>query len=176
MDELPHRVYPARLSPGKAHRFELAPEAEARAALAERLGLSGLRKLRFAGELSPERQADWVLTAHLGATVVQPCTVTLEPVTTRLDETVVRRYRAELAEPQGEEAEMPEDETEERLPDVIDLDAVMEEALALALPLYPRAEGADLGAATFAAPGVAPLTDEDAHPMAALAKLKRKVE
>ncbi|MEX5728471.1 uncharacterized metal-binding protein YceD (DUF177 family) [Rhodovulum iodosum] len=173
MAELPHRVYPARLSQGKAHDFSIVPDAEARAALADRLGLSALRKLRFEGRLMPENRADWQLEGRLGATVVQPCTVTLDPVTTRIDETVVRRYRAGMAEPEGEEAEMPEDDTEEPLPEIIDLDRVMEEALALALPLYPRAEGADLGEAVFAAPGVAPMTDADAHPMAALAKLKR---
>jgi uncharacterized metal-binding protein YceD (DUF177 family) len=107
--------------------------------------------------------------------VVQPCVVTAEPVTTRLDETVERRYLADLEEPTGEEAEMPEDDTLEPVPVVLDLSAVLAEALALALPIYPRAPGAALDEAVFAAPGIAPMTDQDAKPLAALAALRDRL-
>jgi uncharacterized metal-binding protein YceD (DUF177 family) len=55
---------------------------------------------------------------------------------------------------------------------VIDVSAVMAEALALHLPLYPRAGGADLGEAVFTEPGLAPMRDEDAKPFAGLAGLR----
>ena len=71
---------------------------------------------------------------------------------------------------------MPEDDTAEPLPEVIDLTEVTREALALALPLYPRAPGAELGEAVFAAPGTAPIRDEDLKPFAGLAALKAKLE
>ena len=157
--------------------FRIEPDAEARAALARRLGANEIRKLRFEGELRPEGKGDWKLEAKLGATVVQPCVVTLAPVTTRIDETVERRFVARWSEPEpGSETEMPEDETAEPLGAEIDPAAVMEEALALALPDYPRAEGAELGAAVFTEPGAEPLTDEAAHPFAALGKLKKSDE
>jgi hypothetical protein len=54
---------------------------------------------------------------RLGATVVQPCVATLAPVTTRIETGVTRRYLADWQEPEGEEAEMPEDDTTEALPD-----------------------------------------------------------
>ena len=38
---------------------------------------------------------------------------------------------------------------------------------------FPRADGAELGRRTFAAPGVAPMTDEASRPFAGLAVLKR---
>ncbi|WP_369822817.1 DUF177 domain-containing protein [Rhodovulum sp. MB263] len=153
--------------------FELVPDPEERAALAERLGITTLKKLRFFGELCPEGQADWRLEASLGATVVQPCVVTLAPVSTRIDTDVLRLYRADMpTRPEAEEIEMPEDDNEEPLPDRLDLALVMEEALALAMPLYPRAEGADLGEAVFAAPGVAPMQDAELKPFAALARLR----
>lgn len=156
--------------------FDLRPGEEARTEMAERLGLSTLRKLRFAGRLVPEGRADWRLEAALGATVVQPCSVTLEPVTTRIDESLTRRYLARLPDlPEGEEVEMSEDDIE-ALPEVLDLTQVMEEALALALPLFPRAEGVELGEAVFSEPGTAPMRDEDARPFAGLADLKRKLE
>ena len=42
---------------------------------------------------------------------------------------------------------MPEDDSQEPLPTALDLIAVLSEALALALPLYPRANDATLNAA-----------------------------
>ena len=159
-----------------AETFELAPDAPARAALAERLGLSSLRKLRFSGRLLPEGRRDWRLEAELGATAVQPCVVTLAPVTTRIDEPVVRRYLAELPElPPGDEVEMPDEEVEP-LPAALDLGVVMAEALALALPAWPRAEGVEIGEAVFAAPGTSPMRDEDARPFAELKGMLKRGE
>ncbi|OLS44996.1 hypothetical protein BV509_12035 [Rhodovulum sulfidophilum] len=157
--------------------FTLIPEPAERAELAGRLGLSALKKLRFAGQIRPEGARDWRLEAELGATVVQPCVVTLAPVTTRIDSPVLRLYRADMpSRPEGDEIEMPENDSEEPLPDTLDLARVLEEALALALPLYPRAEGAELGEATFAAPGTAPMQDAEVKPFAALARLRDRAE
>jgi uncharacterized metal-binding protein YceD (DUF177 family) len=89
---------------------------------------------------------------------------------------VARRYLAEMPEPEGDEVEMPEDDTAEPLPATLDLFAVLSEALALALPQYPRAEDAELGEAVFAAPGVAPMTDEEAKPLAGLAALRDRLK
>ncbi|MDG4648060.1 DUF177 domain-containing protein [Roseibacterium sp. SDUM158017] len=155
--------------------FSIVPETEARRAAAETLGIEAVRKLRFEGTLHPVGARDWHLEARLGATVVQPCVVTLAPVTTRIDTELERRYLADFVEPEGDEAEMPQDDTAEALPERLDLSAVMLEALALALPDYPRAEGAELGEANFAEPGVAPMTDEDARPLAGLAALRDRL-
>jgi uncharacterized metal-binding protein YceD (DUF177 family) len=148
--------------------FDVAPSAEACAELAARLGILGLRKLRLKGRLASEGGRDWRLAATLGATAQQACVVTLAPVTTRIEETVDRRYAAHLPElPPTEEVEMP-DETVEPLARAVDLGAIMAEALALALPAWPRAEGAEVGQRTFARPGTRPMTDEDARPFAGL--------
>jgi len=167
---LPH--HPLRLTDLSERRptaFSLAPDATGRAAIAEALGLDGLRKLAFTGEISFAAAGAWVLDGRLGATVVQPCVVTLAPVATRIDVDVRRRFVADLPEPREDEAEMPEDDTLEPLGAAIDPAAVMIEALALNLPLYPRAQDAGLGEAVFAGPGVTPLRDEDAKPFAGLA-------
>jgi uncharacterized metal-binding protein YceD (DUF177 family) len=152
---------------------DLRPDTKERAAIAARLGASGLPKLRLSGRIAPQ-DGGHVLRARLGATVVQPCSITLVPVTTRIDEDVIRRYLPPHALPDvpppgpGTEIEMPEDDTLEPAPEVLDLAEVLEEALALALPAFPRAPGAELGPAVFAAPGVIPLTDEAASPFAVL--------
>jgi len=164
--------------PREGTAFEIVPDAAARAVLVETLGLLDLRKLRLAGRIRAEGARDWLLSATLGATVVQPCVVTLEPVTTRIEEAVTRRYspQAEPAEPTpGEEVEMPEDDTLEPLPEVLDLDALLAEALALALPAFPRSTSAELGSLRAAPEGVEPLSDEDLRPFAALAGLRDKL-
>lgn len=157
--------------------FVIEPDADERAALAAELGLSALRKLRFAGEMRPRGKRDWDLDGRLGATVVQPCVVTLDPVTTRIEEEVARRFRADMPEPPaGAEIEMPEDDSLEPLPETVDLGRVMAEALALAIPPYPRAGDSALGAAVFTEPGQAPMSDAEARPFAGLAALRGKSE
>ena len=147
--------------------FELTPSPEERAAVAAELDIPGVKKLRFAGRLVPEGRQDWRLEAELGATVVQDCVVTLEPVTTRIDEPVARRYLVGYEEPDAGEAEVPEDDVEP-LPQALDLAEVMVEALALALPPYPRAAGVELGELVVTEPGSEPMTEEARKPFAGL--------
>lgn len=167
----------ASLSTARPTRFALRPEAAHMQAMAEELGLLGLRKLSFTGELSPMGKRDWQLKARLGATVVQPCVTTLEPVTTRIDEDVSRVFLAnyDKLQPEGEEAEMPDLDEADPLGEEIALDRVMIEALSLALPLYPRAEGAEKVDLSVTEPGKAPLSDEDVKPFAGLAALRDKL-
>lgn len=165
---------PTRLRLAAARRrdpipFDLAPDPEIRAALADELGLSSLKKLRFRGTLEPQDRGDWRLEAALGATVVQPCDITLEPVTTRIDEPVRRRYVGALGQVElPPEQEIPENVDEEPLPETLDLEAVMVEALSLAIPAFPRSESAVLGEAVYTEPGTEPLRDQDTKPFAGL--------
>jgi uncharacterized metal-binding protein YceD (DUF177 family) len=173
---LSHPFRVATLAARKPTRFDLTPNAAARALVAATLGLSDLPKLSFRGELRPAGKRDYILEAELVARVVQPCGISLVPVITAIREPVLRRYLAEFTVPEGDEAEMPDDDTAEPLPEVIDIGAVVVEALALALPLYPRAPGVELGEAVFAEPGAVPLRAEDIKPFAGLAALKAKLE
>lgn len=167
----------ATLKRDGARDFRLEPGPDARAEMAQALGVSAVRKLRLDGQITPVDREDWRLEAHLGATVVQPCVVTLEPVTTRIEEPVARRFLAHPPElVDGAETEMPEDDSEEPLGDAIDLIAVMLEALSLALPAYPRADGAELGDVRVTEPGKTALSDADARPFAALKGLRDRLE
>ena len=170
---LPFRT--AALASRKPTRFKLEPDGAGRAAIAAELGLIDLPALRIKGEIAPAGARDFLLTARLEADVVQPCSVTLAPVAARIAEDVIRRYSADFAEPEGEEAEMPEDDSLEPLPEVIDIGAVLIEALALALPLYPRAEGVELGEVSSAPPGAEPIREADIRPFAGLAALRDKL-
>ena len=162
----------ADLATRKPTPFELIPDAGERDAIADALGIPQVRKLRFSGEIAPVGATDWRLHADLGATVVQDCAITLDPVTSRIDETISRSYVADLPEIDAAEIEMPDDDSVEGLPVSLDLAAVMIEALSLALPPFPKAEGADLGAMIYTEPGKTALSDEDAKPFAGLQSLR----
>jgi uncharacterized metal-binding protein YceD (DUF177 family) len=172
----------AELAQNRPTPFVVQSDAAQMAAIAEALELSGLRKTRLAGEVRADGAQDWVLTATLGATVTQPCAVTLSPVTTRIDVPVRRLFvrdhhdAADENAQVGAEIEMPEDDEVEPLGAWIDLEAVLIEALSLALPLYPRADGATLGETVLTEPGAAPLTKQAMKPFAGLAALKDQMK
>lgn len=138
------RLRVAHLNPRAATPFLLTPDESTRKAIAEELQISDLPKLSFQGEIRARGGDAWALTGQLRARVVQPCVITLKPVRTGIDEPVERVFSPHLRPPEEEEVEMP-DETLEPLGQFIDLSAVMIEALALALPQYPRARDAALG-------------------------------
>jgi uncharacterized metal-binding protein YceD (DUF177 family) len=165
----------AELQKSRETRFDLRPDAAALAAIRQALDLSDLRKLAFSGTLTPDGAADWELRGDLGATVVQPCVVTLAPVTTRIDTRVERRFTPHMPQIEASEVEMPVAETLDPLGPEIDLGAILIEALALALPDYPRAADADLGEAVFAEPGEKPLRDDDLKPFSGLAGLRDRL-
>ena len=166
----------AELSQNAQTPFSLRPDADSLRKIAEELDLSALRKLSFEGRLKALGRSDWQLESRLGATVVQPCVVTLEPVQTRIDVDVTRLFVQDYEEPEETEVEMAEDDRTEPLGAWIDPAVVMIEALALEIPEYPRADGAELGQAVYTKPGEAPMTDEDARPFAGLANLKDQLK
>ena len=177
MSRLPRHVLRlADLPQRREAEFTLAPAPDERAAVAEALGILGARKLTFAGRLIPEGRSDWRLEGRLGATVVQECVATLAPVTTRIDEEVVRRYVAALPIPGPGEVEMPEDDTVEALPAALDVAEVMVEALSLALPPFPRAPDAPPADAEARPSGAPPIEDSPREkPFAGLAALRDRM-
>ncbi len=171
----PTRFRTGGLSPRKPTRFSYRPDAGERAALAEDLGLIALYRLELTGEIRPAGRDELVLDATLTAAADQACGITLAPVPAQVSEPVRRRYVAGLETPEGDEVEMPEDDSVEPMPEEIDLAEIAAEALALALPLYPRAPGAEFAEGLHAAEGVTPLTDADLKPFAGLQDLAAKL-
>lgn len=169
------RLKVSELDNSRPHDVDLSLTREEADALARDLGIDGARKLRLSGRLSPVGKADWRFTGEIGATVTQPCVVTLEPVTTRIDAPVERLWLRDMPEITAEESEAPEDVSTDPLGSHIDLAALLGEALALNLPDYPRADGAHLEETNFTAPGETAMTDDDARPFAGLAGLRDKL-
>ncbi len=166
----------AALDREQSHEVDLVlGEDEARAEAAA-LGVGALSGVRLTGTLSPERKGDWRLTGRLQAEVGQTCVVTLEPMTSRVDEPLERAWSPDAAKA------APEEEIDVDGPDLpdplgaeIDLGAVIHETLALAIDPYPRKPGAELSQRHFGPEGTAPLTDEAARPFAALAALRDRM-
>ncbi len=145
-------------------------------AIADILSAVSVEKMRISGALSPIGAKDWDLKANVGASVVQTCVVTLQPVRTRIDVPVALNYVADYrAGEQDSVTEMMVDASIEPLGHEIDLANIAIEALALALPDYPRAPDARLETQVFSEPGTTPMSDMDAKPFASLAQLKDKL-
>jgi hypothetical protein len=154
---------------GEGFDVDIAPTEREAAALARLIGATSVRRMRLRGRLAPAG-GGWRLEGRLGATVVQPCVVTLEPVTTRIDVDVHRLWLPEAGRPAAEVVLVVDAEDEpEPLGDRIDLGLVATEALALGVPAYPRKPGAALPSSDEA-------VDEDRPlPFAALAALRGKL-
>ncbi len=181
-----HVMEVAKLARKSQTRFSVQPGPQELRVIAEALGLGFARKVLLKGTISPAGPRDWLLEAHLGATVQQSCVVTLEPVTTRIETDISRRFVADmegyLSAQENREADdletgvpMMADDTLEPLGTQIDLMDLLQEALALEVPDYPRADGVSLGEAVYTEPGKAAMTDEAARPFAGLAALKDKL-
>lgn len=144
--------------------------------VAETLSAVSVRKMRITGELEPLGKNDWHLSAKVGATVTQSCVVSNDPVQTRVDVPVSITYVSGYNFGQDDDTDENElDDTTEPLPTEINLADIAIEAVALAIPDYPRADNVELEQQVFSEPGTKAMTDEDAKPFASLAGLKDKL-
>lgn len=164
----------ARLRDVTGFAFDIAPDGPEAEAVARLMGARSVRKMRFQGALTPLPAAGWRLEGRLGATAIQTCVISLDPVTTRIEQPVRRTWLPSSEPLPAEIVLVPgEDEDEvEPLGPSIDLGLVAIEVLALALPDYPRKPGAAIPA-EFQAQA----DDVDRpNPFAALAALKDRLD
>ncbi|MBX3594995.1 DUF177 domain-containing protein [Sphingomonas sp.] len=147
---------------------EISADVDERRALARRFGLIAIDRLDARFDVH-RAAAGIVAQGRLSAAVVQPCSVTGEPVPATIDEDVRLRFVAEGSQT-GDEIELSEDDCDTVFYSggAIDLGEAAAETLALALDPFPRGPGAE---AALRAAGV--LSEEEAGPFAALAKLKK---
>lgn len=172
---LSHAVAVADLRDGEPMDVTLRPDPAQSAAIAAYLGALGLSKVRLDARLTYQRDGSVALSGTIGASLTQACVVTFNPVKTRIDEPVERLYRRDIDTPE-EDHQMGEDEDGvDPLGTRIDLGAVLVEEIALAMPAFPRAEGAELEERHFTEPGNTPMSDDDAKPFAGLAALRDKL-
>jgi uncharacterized metal-binding protein YceD (DUF177 family) len=174
--EISHPLRICDMPKSKNTAFDVRFSNDEMAQVATILSAITVKKMRITGKISPSGAKDWVLTAIAGATVTQTCVVTLVPVQTRVDNPITLTYSTDY-QVEGIESvtEMTTDENIEPLTDEIDLTEVAIEAIAIALPTYPKSPGAHMETSVFAAKDVTPMTDADTKPFASLASLKDKL-
>ena len=167
-DEFAHRLPLNQIRDGE--RIELSADDGERTKVAERLGLRSLDRLDAHATL--ERKGEIVRArGRLKAGFCQSCVVTGEPVEAHADEPFDIYFLPEPASGQAEEeVELIESDCDVVFHDgsAIDLGSAIADTLALSLDPYPRSAGAE---AVLKEAGV--LSEAEAGPFAALAKLKR---
>ena len=156
--------------------FDDVPTEDETNEMAALFDVVSIRKMRFQGVIAPFEDNGWLLEGKLGVSVSQNCVVTLERVRTRLD-LDVRRIFTPMAEPDENEITLDASHNDEIEPlgKEIDLGLVAMEALALAIPEYPRVEGAELPESSFSPPETSDIEEEAPKPFAGLAALKEKL-
>jgi uncharacterized metal-binding protein YceD (DUF177 family) len=166
-DRFAHQLRLDQIRDGE--RLDLVADEVERHAVAQRLGLESLSCFEAHAVLS--RKSETVrANGRLAASLEQSCVVTSEPVAAHVDEPFDLIFMAEpQVEESEEEIELGGAELDVVFYDgaVIDLGSAIADTLALSLDPYPRSAGAD---ATLKEVGV--LTEAEASPFAALAKLK----
>lgn len=164
-----HRLPLNRIRDGE--RMALSADESERRRIAERLRLPSLDRLEAHATL--ERNGAVVrVRGRLKASLCQSCVVTDEPVDAHIDEAFDLLFVPEPV-PAGskEEIELGHSDCDVAFHDgtAIDLGGAIADTLALSLDPYPRSAGAD---AALKEAGV--LTEAEAGPFAALARLKRE--
>lgn len=151
-------------------RLDLVADDSEREAIAERLGLASLERLE--AHVTLERDGERIRAqGRIRAALEQWCVATGDPLAEDVDEPFEVVF---LPEPQADSAEEEIELAEEDCDVVfyegaaIDLGTAVADTLALSIDPYPRSAGAD---AALKEAGV--LTEEQAGPFAALAKLKK---
>lgn len=168
----------SELPPGGTTLERRADDGE-RAALAERLGVTSLEELAIEVALSHTKRgvrAD----GHLQATVVQPCSVTLEPLVSQLDLPIELEFEHEnfhknidFQDVDVDEDDPPEDIVGGRF----DLGETLVQVLAVEIDPFPRSPDlpyADTESGTVDGDDVDGASER--NPFAALAALKDKLE
>ena len=163
--------------PPSGRVYTITADADARARVAERLGLQSLDKLTAQLEVVPHGTGATV-TGHVDADVVQRCVVSLGPVPAHVHENIDIKFAVaqDVKKPAADEDEEEElldvaEEPPEPLVDGrIDLGELAVSQVALGLDPYPRAPGAAFDPAQW---GVGAEKTQSDSPFAALAKLKR---
>ena len=170
-DDFAHRLALNQIRDGE--RIDLSAAEGELKRIADRLGIRSLDRLDAHATL--ERKGDMVRArGRLKASLCQSCVVTGEPVDAHADEPFDIYFLPEPASGHSdEEVELIESDCDVVFHDgsAIDLGSAIADTLALSLDPYPRSAGAE---AALKEAGV--LSEAEAGPFAALAKLKRGSE
>ncbi len=173
------QVLSYRVETGRLPTEEIVIEADEaqRVALAQSYELQAVHSFRAHVTVVPGTRGSLEVEGRVSARIVQTCVVSLQPVEEKVDETFSLRFvrAADAPDEPKPGSELLIDPDAEDPPEVLDgsgldLGAVVEEAFALGINPYPRADGAALPV------DIADAGDEDEKsPFAALKGLKPRL-
>jgi uncharacterized metal-binding protein YceD (DUF177 family) len=164
--EFTRRIEIGRL-PRETAVYDIAATAVERAALMRRFDLVALDQLEATVRIERLPGGFIRLSARLKAALVQPCVVTLDPVSSRIDEafTVLYGPPAEVGDVVLDGAAEPIEPLEG---EVIDIGEAVAQQLSLALDPFPRSAGALPSSDDLSGTGIVAES-----PFAVLAKLRK---
>ena len=166
MSDFAHQLNLGQVRDGA--RLDIVADEAERRAITERLRLAGLERLE--AHVALEREGESVrANGRIKAVLTQHCVASGEPVPAHVDEPFDIKFLPEPDSDPDEELELNEEDCDVVFHDgtTIDLGSALADTLALALDPYPRSPNAD---DALREAGV--LSEEQAGPFAALAKLK----
>ena len=179
-DKLPiksHLITISQLSQNKIHKFSIRFDNNDLLDYKNLLDLRKISKVTIFGEISAEGNKNWLLNAKIGASVTQSCVVTMEDVSTRIDENITRHYFADIDKHDENFTSVEElDADAEGIPDEINLLDLTIESISLNLSDFPRKDGIIIDPVLSAPEGIKPLTDDAVKPFAGLASLRDKLK
>lgn len=164
--------------PSHGKKIDLTPTSDELAAIAKRLGLVTLDSLSGNISIRPEMGREISAEGKITAELVQNCVVSGDPVPQTITFDLVRRYSEDASEfdDLGDDDDVIGDQMDEG-PDpiedgVLDVGEAAVEELALQIPAYPRAPGAEFNDI------VDDIKDDELkpNPFAKLAALKKDLE
>lgn len=152
-DDVPFS-YPVKVGHISANPVRIALEADKDElkALAKAWSVLSVDALKAELQVSRWKKDGIKITGSVQAAITQECIVTLEPIPSRIDETVEQIFVPEgsklariITNEAGEMVLDPEgpDIPEQFIGDTVDVGAVVAEFVALAIDPYPRKEGAE---------------------------------
>lgn len=156
--------------PPRGHDEETKANPEECAALARRLGVTGISGLTAHLQVRPIAGGAVQVQGTFAADIAQSCVVTLEPIETHVAGPLTATFVAATQDVDEEEDVDPvADDIDVMQDHTIDLGDIVVQHLALAIDPYPRKPGATFSPALQ---GASSPTSSVVSPFAALAKLK----
>ena len=171
-----------RATPKTGHRQSFVATAAERQGVAEALDLTNCPILSATFSVRARPGGRYSVSGRIQASIEQACVVTLDPITTQLDEDFAGEFcpASDLAQPSAVEAHFDPDEEDEPMAiedGQLAVGQLVYEHLALAIDPFPRLTGADSMPAEQGPRGArlagAHTPDAKPNPFAVLAKLKR---
>jgi uncharacterized metal-binding protein YceD (DUF177 family) len=152
--------------PEEGKHVDLVADERARTAIAKLAGLRDVSRLAADFDIALRGRDGLRIVGRVSGTVGQTCVVTLEPVDNEIEEDIDLVFASSAVPVAREGGIAAQDGPEPLIDGTVDLGAIATEFVLLALDPYPRKPGA-----VFEAPS--PARDDETHPFAALAALKK---